>query len=171
MTAIALANIYRGNLTQDADLQKQVAQSRAAGRCLEVELTDSDRQKARIHAVTQCGTAVGIVKKRDWLLTEGDVFATAQKQLIIVHLEASKLMVLSFANEPTGYALALIHLGHVLGNHHYPILVAPDRIYIQLTTDHTRLEDTIHRLGIPGLMVSYEMRSPTQLEFINPHNH
>ena len=162
MTAINLVDTYLGNLTKDLKLQKQVEQCRSAGRCWEVELTYADSKKARIHAVAQCGVAVGIVKARDWLLTEGDVFENAQKQLVVIHLEVQKLMVLSCSNEHSGQALKLIHLGHTLGNQHYPILVTQDKIYIQLTSEHARVEDMIRGFDIPGLIVSYETRSPQQ---------
>ncbi|MEM9007146.1 MAG: urease accessory protein UreE [Cyanobacteria bacterium P01_F01_bin.86] len=172
MTAINLADTYLGNLTTDLNLQNQVALSRTAGCCLEVALTHADRKKARIHAVSQCGAAVGIIKKRDWLLTEGDVFETEQKQLVIVHLEVQKLMVLSVSKDQSGQALALIHLGHTLGNQHYPILVSQDKIYIQLTSDHARIEAMIHSFAILGLTVSYETRSPEQqLDFATAASH
>ncbi|MEL6384280.1 MAG: urease accessory protein UreE [Cyanobacteria bacterium J06626_18] len=146
MTTINLADIYLGNLNQNGNLQKQASLSRTAGCCLEVELTHEDCKKARIHATSKCGIAVGIVKRRDWHLTEGDVFETAQNQLVIIHLKVQKLMVLSVSDEPSGCALALIHLGHVLGNQHLPILVTSNKIYLQLATDHTRIEALIKGL-------------------------
>jgi urease accessory protein len=54
-------------------------------------------------------------------------------------------------------------LGHVLGNHHYPITIVKQKIYLQpgadLAVDLAVVEQTIKQLKIPGLIINYEMRS------------
>lgn len=155
---IHLAKTYLGNLTQDTNLKAQVELRQAAGDCFEVMLTAQDQKKARIHTTATCGAAIGIIKNRDHCLAEGDVIETPEHQLVVVHLEAQQLMVLSLADEQPGYALALIHLGHTLGNHHYPIIVTPDKIYIQLKDDFASPEQLLKAFKIPGLIVTYETR-------------
>ena len=68
------------------------------------------------------------------------------------------------------YAIKLIHLGHTLGNQHYPITIQQDKIYIQLRTDAEAIERTVRGFAIPGLKIEYEMRSPDELLF-SPHQH
>lgn len=171
MIKINLAQTYLGNYLKNLELQQQVEVARALNCCLDVELKQDDQLKSRIYTKSVSGEAIGIVKQRDWTLTDGDVFKTKQQQLLVVHLEAQQLMVLSFLDEQPRSPLTLIHLGHTLGNHHYPILVAKDKIYVQLVADRASIEATIQNFNIPGLKISYETRAPArQVDFTN-HSH
>jgi urease accessory protein len=172
---ITIAQTFLGNALKDAALRYRVEQSRRTGECLEVELTQNDSLKSRIHTQASNGNTVGIIKERGWLVTEGDVFETDLKQLLIIHLQAQEVLVLRFDAAQPASALALIHLGHVLGNHHYPILVTPDCIYVQLVADKQIMAATIENFQIPGLSITYESRSfDRQLAFqshTHPHAH
>lgn len=164
-----LAQTYLGNQLQDP----QLAQRLAAASPMEVTLEPGDRVKGRIYAQTTAGETIGIIKERHWSLAEGDVFQTTGGQLLLIHLQPQTVMVLQL-NQPVSEnnALALIHLGHTLGNHHWPILIEADKIYIQLAGDQTVIERTLRDFEIPGLNVSYTLRSPTQyLNFSSHHHH
>ncbi|WP_414541877.1 urease accessory protein UreE [Nostoc sp. CCY0012] len=167
-----LAQIYLGNLTDNTSLASQVEQARCSERYLEVSISQSDSRKGRIHAHTSSGIAVGIVKSRDWSLQEGDVLETQQGNLLLIHLQEQKLMVLSFT-EPVGdRAIELVHLGHVLGNHHWPIIVQNHKLYLQLAADVEVMESTIRNFQIPGLKIDYESpSSATQLDFSHHTHH
>lgn len=168
---ITIAQTFLGNTLKDAALRDRVEQSRRTGECLEVELTQNDSLKSRIHAQASNGNTVGIIKERGWLVTEGDVFETDLKQLLVIHLQAQKVMVLRCDPAQPASALTLIHLGHVLGNHHYPILVATDCIFVQLVADQQVIEATIENFQIPGLSITYELRSFDQQLAFQPHAH
>jgi urease accessory protein len=159
MTTIDLACTYLGNYLNNQELQQKVEAARAAGCCLEIELNQNDQAKSRIYAKSTSNIAVGIIKERGRILFDGDVFKTQQQKLLVVHLKNCELIALSCSSEQPGYALALIHLGHTLGNHHYPILVTKDKIYVQLVTDKDIIETTIQKFNIPGLKVNYETLS------------
>ena len=149
-----IADIYLGNINDDCDLAK----STAIETCLKVHLTQSDRTKGRIHAYTDCGIAVGIVKSRDRLLQSGDIFQTQSRKLLLIHLQEQKLLVLDFsAIEANTYSTKLVQLGHLLGNHHYPIFIQGDRVMVQLVDNTTIIEKIIRDLQISGLKLSYEM--------------
>lgn len=173
-STVDLAQIYLGNCWQNPELQQQIEIARRSNACLEVELNLEDQRKSRIYARTISGEAIGIVKQRQEKLAEGDVFQTQQQRILVIHLQAQQVMMLSFTNEYTlhqpGDALKLIHLGHTLGNHHYPVLVAPDKIYVQLSGDPTRVESIIQSFAIPGLQITYETRSPDQLIEFTAHD-
>lgn len=171
-----LAQTYLGNQLQDPQLSQQLA----AVSPMEVTLEPSDRGKGRIYAQTTDGETVGIIKDRHWFLAEGDVFQTTGGQLLLIHLQPQRVMVLRLTQPVSENALALIHLGHTLGNHHWPILVEADKIYIQLSGDQALIERTLQDFEIPGLDISYELRtdksalalSPTQyLNFSSHHHH
>lgn len=166
-----LAHTYIGNWISNSGLAERVEQARTEGICLEVYLDQIDSLKGRIHAKSTCGKVVGIIKGRDWSLTEGDVFETERGQLLVVHLEAQKMMVLSFTGEAKGHEIELVHLGHTIGNHHWPIIVRGNKIYIQLAADIEVMELTVRSFEIPGLSMTYESRSfDNQLTF-SKHSH
>jgi urease accessory protein len=160
---IEIAQTYLGNLTEDSNLAAKVTQARQQGSCLEVSLSQGDRQKGRIQAHSSSGVAIGIIKSRDWSMGEGDVFRTQSDRLVVIQLQEQELLVLSFEQPITATATELVHLGHVLGNHHYPITIVKQKIYLQpgadLAVDLAVVEQTIKQLKIPGLIINYEMRS------------
>jgi urease accessory protein len=171
MNTIDLAQTYLGNYLSNQALQQKVEAARAAGCCLEIELNQDDQAKSRIYTKSSSNIAVGIIKERGRALRDGDVFKSQQERLLVVHLRAYELMAISFSNEQPGHALALIHLGHTLGNHHYPILVTKDRIYIQIITDKNLVEEIIQNFNIPGLKITYENQSFENYLKLTSHMH
>ena len=163
-----IAQTYLGNINHNSDLSELVNHET----CLEVFLTERDRHKGRIHTHTDTGVAIGIIKSRDRALQCGDVFQTESGNLILVHLQELELMVLSFSELVSdNVPVKLVHLGHILGNHHYPIVVQDNKIYVQLITDAKVLEKTIKDLHIAGLEINYEMRSPNKHLNFSVHSH
>jgi urease accessory protein len=156
---IEIAQTYLGNLTEDSNLAAKVTQARQQGSCLEVSLSQSDRHKGRIQAHSTSGVAIGIIKSRDWSMREADVFRTQSDRLVVIQLQEQELLVLSFEQPITASATELVHLGHILGNHHYPITIANQKIYLQPGADLRIVEQTIKQLQIPGLIMNYQMRS------------
>ena len=167
---IEIAQTYLGNLQEDKDLAARIRS--ASKECLKVYLSQQDVSKGRIQVQSTSGVALGIIKSRDWVLRSGDVFATESGNLLLIHLQKQKLMVLSFDEPLTAKATELVYLGHVLGNHHYPITIAQNKIYLQLTEDCEVIEQTIRALQIKDLKINYESSSPDQsLDFSHHHHH
>jgi urease accessory protein UreE len=65
----------------------------------------------------------------------------------------------------------LIYLGHVLGNHHWPILVNGDRIYVEMVADRAVMEATVRNVNIPNLCIDYEVRSSANQIQFSSHSH
>ncbi|MGB7413399.1 MAG: hypothetical protein WA902_04240 [Thermosynechococcaceae cyanobacterium] len=170
-----LARLYLGNISTDAALEKRVHQALHSNHCLEVALNSEDRRKGRIYTQAISGESIGIVKDRSWSLAEGDVLQTEAGKLLLVYLKDQCMIVLNFTGNATDHALALVHLGHTLGNHHYPISIHNDSIYIPVTCDRKVIESTINSFNISGLVLSYEQQSPNAIAFSHPahasHNH
>lgn len=166
-----LAETYLGNQATNSALQQQVAQARQAEALLEVYLQTDDRAKGRIHAHSTTGVELGIIKSREQFLSTGDVFITQAGQLLLIHLHTQTVMVLGFNGDVMGHAIDLIYLGHVLGNHHWPILVQGDRIYLEMVADPAVMEATVKNINIPGLCIDYEVRSPDAPLQFSPHTH
>ena len=169
---IEIAQTHLGNLTEDASLAQRVKTARDREQCLEVYLSQTDSRKGRIQAQSTSGVTVGIIKSRDWSLRQGDVFVTESGNLLLIHLQEQRLMVLSFTEPLVDHAIQLVHLGHVLGNHHWPIIIRKNKIYLQPVVDTAIIEATIKDFQIPGLQIDYESRSPEkQLDFSHHTHH
>lgn len=167
---IELAETYLGNLTENASLSERIEKARQSERCLEVYISQTDSRKGRIYTRSNSGIDVGIVKSRDWSLREGDVLETSQGKLLLIHLQEQKVLVLSFTSSVSDCAIELVHLGHVLGNHHWPIIVRDNKIYVQLAADVEVVESTIRDFHIPGLQIDYESRSPNEHLSFSEHS-
>lgn len=159
------AHLYLGNLFDPAvaaDLQQQVIEARQHHKSLDVELTLEDNRKGRIHAHATTGESIGIIKDRDHQLKAGDLFQTESGKLVQIYLQQQRVLAIQVNPEAHPPALALIHLGHTLGNHHYPIVIQDDKIYVRLEDNANRVEAIIRSANIPGLRLTYEQRSADQ---------
>jgi urease accessory protein len=165
-----LAKTYLGNIQENNNLADEIEKACLEENCLEIYLNQIDTRKGRIYTQSLSGIPIGIIKSRDWSLREGDIFATEEGKFLLVHLQKQKLMVLSFSEPVSDRPLELIHLGHVLGNHHYPIIIQENKIYLQLVFDAEVIETTIRNFNIPGLKIDYELRSPQQQLNFSSHN-
>lgn len=171
-----LAETYLGNVNEQVNLTLQVAQAKENGRCWEVTISQSDRPKGRILTRTASGQSVGIVKGRDWLLRDGDVLATAQNHLVLVSIQQQQVMALRIEEGVSNQAIALVHLGHVLGNRHWPVTAHGNTLYVELAAEATLMASTVQEmaqtLDIQGLQVNFEERSPDcALDFSHAHHH
>lgn len=155
-----IAQTYLGNLAEDASLNQRVKS--ACVEHLQVYLSQTDNCKGRIQAQSTSGITVGIIKSRDWSLRQSDVFVTESGNLLLIHLQEQRLIVLSFTEPVEDRAIELVHLGHVLGNHHWPIIIRNHKIYLQPVVDSAIIEATIANFQIPGLRIDYESRSPSE---------
>jgi urease accessory protein len=169
---IEVAETYLGNIDRDRLLAQKVAQEKKSHQLLEVSLTQSDRNKGRIATELSSGVSIGIVKSRNLQIQEGDVFQTNQGNLLLIHLNSETVMVLHFTEAIThNSAMKLVSLGHLLGNHHYPIKIEEHKIYVRLTTESKVIIQMIEKLAIAGLTISWEQVSPLEGLIDREHHH
>jgi urease accessory protein len=163
-----VAQIYLGNINEQSELLELLNPENH----LEVHLKQSDRYKGRIHAHTQTGVSIGIIKTRDRPLQSGDIFKTESGIFLLIHLQTQELLVLDFsALEANILPTKLVYLGHILGNHHYPIAIQNNKIYVQLVTEPKVIENMIKNLHISGLLISYETVAVNQEMTFLSHQH
>ena len=152
-----LAETYLGNVGERDALALKVARSQKENLCLEVTIERSDRAKGRILAQTTAGQKIGIVKGRDWLLRAGDVFALKGNRLLLVGIQSQTVIALTFAEDTQNDSAALIQLGHVVGNRHWPVTIKEKTLYIELVAEAALMESIIRenatRLNIRGLKI------------------
>ena len=161
-----VAETYLGNVNNNSELAQLITSD-----CLEINLQFGDRYKARIHSHINSNLAVGIIKSRDRALQSGDLFRTNSGRLVLIHLQEPELLVIDLsALEANVTPAKLIHLGHILGNNHYPIALQEDRIYVQLVTNKTSIEKLLKDLNISGLKTSYQLPQERKIIF-SSHGH
>ena len=166
-----VAQEYLGNTTEDCNLAEQVKIARNTNNYLEVYLQQSELAKGRILAKATSGSEIGIIKSRDLILRSGDVFETTRNNLLLIELESEQLIVLSFEQSlKENYAMDLVSLGHILGNHHYPIKIDKNKIYVNLITDDRVIIKMITELNIPGLKISFETHKNQEIPHLK-HSH
>ncbi|MEM9215359.1 MAG: urease accessory protein UreE [Cyanobacteria bacterium P01_F01_bin.150] len=179
MASIDCTQTYLGNYFQKRQLQQKIDTARSLDGVIDIELTQAEQKKSRIYTKTKSGDAIGLLKKRDWTFTDGDVFQLEGDRFLLIHLHPQILMTLSLESNHSTDLLKLIYLGHTLGNHHYPIVVTVDKIYVQIPDDSSHLETSIKELNIKGLRIGYETRwqslpeekSPDQILQFTHHSH
>ncbi len=166
-----VAQKYLGNIAEDSNLEQKVKIARDTNRYLEVYLQQSDCAKSRILTRATSGEAIGIIKSRDLVLRSGDVLETATSNLLLVKLEQEKLMFISF-EEPLNdnYAMDLVRLGHILGNHHYPIKINKNKICVCPITDAEIIIKMIEELKIPGLKIDFKTNNDRPIPDPNHHH-
>ncbi len=158
-----LAEDYLGNVSESADVARRVMAAQRSGGCLEVVIGRGDRAKGRILTKAANGQPVGITKGRDWTLREGDVLSTASNKFVLVSLESQQLLALRFEAGVSNQPISLLHLGHTLGNQHWPVTVKGETMYVELVGEVEQMKETLRkvvsRLGIEGLQISLETKS------------
>lgn len=173
--ATKVADRYLGNVKEDNELATQIAQSHDVQQCLDVTIERKDCGKGRIFLQAASGQAVGIVKGRDWQLRDGDVLRTQSNQLVLVSLQKQQVISLQFEPKVNNSPVQLVNLGHTIGNHHWPITLHRETLYVEVADNAEVIEATIHdivrTLGIEGLRIVREFRGGDRtLDFSTNHS-
>ncbi|MEL7142100.1 MAG: urease accessory protein UreE [Cyanobacteria bacterium J06573_11] len=166
--ATIIADTYLGNVNEQATLAEKMEAEKAS--VLQVRIDRCDRIKGRIFATALCGRSIGIIKDRNWLLRDGDVLATQSAEqttkYVLVSLKEQQVIAIRFDPGAHNHAVTLMQLGHVLGNHHWPISVCEDTLYVELVSDASLVASTVKEvvetLNIQGLRVTQESKSTQQ---------
>ncbi|GAB4535382.1 MAG: hypothetical protein Tsb0014_22280 [Pleurocapsa sp.] len=65
----------------------------------------------------------------------------------------------------------LVYFAHVLNNHYYSIARENNKMFVQLTTDKSVIEQIIKNLNISGLEFYYATRSLKREIIFSTHSH
>lgn len=159
---------YLGNTNRDVELARLITLETY----LEVNLQFEDRSKGRIHARTNSGIEVGIIKSRDRTLQSGDLFRSNSGKLLLINLQEPEVLMFDLSTlDPKISCAELVHLGHTLGNHHYPMKIQDKRVFVQLVTDKITLENLLKDLNISGLKLDYRRLQYDHQFTFSPHEH
>lgn len=112
------------------------------------------------------------MKGRDFQLKAGDVFQTNQGNLLLVNLTEETVMVLQFSEATfADNTMNLVCLGHLLGNHHYPIKIEANKVYVRINSEAKVIISLIQELNLTGLTISWEKVSSLDGLTSHPHHH
>ena len=114
-----------GNIGEDSRLGELRRRWQTAGRIETVALTPLDAQKSRLRTVTDQGTPLGMSLRRGSVLRDGDVIYLneSEARMIVARLKSEEVLVITVRPAPSAAELlrVAVHLGHVLGNQHWPV--------------------------------------------------
>lgn len=162
-----IAAVYLGSIKQDSELAARVEKAETV---LEISLQPADRNKGRILAQTSTGEQIGIITDRHRSLDTGDVFFTESGRFVLLSFPAEKVLAVHFEEGMEHIdSSKLILLGHLLGNQHYQIKIAPDRVYIRTSGDSKVIRQQIASLELPGVVMTTE--DLASIEGMTAHSH
>ena len=164
-----------GNLGEDARLGDLHRRWQAAERAETVELTPLEAQKGRLRTVTDKGTPLGLSLGRGTALRDGDVLYLneAEERMIVARLKPEEVLVITV--KPSASAADLIrvavHLGHVLGNQHWPVKVEGTSVYVPVSVDKKVMETVLKTYDLQGIEYRFEQGGVGVIPRVVPHEH
>jgi urease accessory protein len=154
-----------------------VGEERYAGRRIEsLVVSASEASRPRLRMSTDEGTDVAVQLERGSFLRDGAVLHDDGRRLIVVERARERVMLVevdpAFDQYETLRRVALV--SHAFGNQHVPIELDGARICIPITTSEDVARQTVERLSLDGLRVSFEDRPLARFQPIQPtigHHH
>jgi urease accessory protein len=145
----------------------------------ELPLTRWDAQKRRLRKRTRAGRDVAISLAHAGALRDGDVLYAGADATVIAAVEAGEVLVLTLApvGSPADLALRALRLGHVLGNQHWPLRLAPHgdlrgggagavdalEIVVPLALDRRVVEAVIRAHRLDGVSYAFRPAAPGEV--------
>ncbi|MEM6598309.1 MAG: hypothetical protein AAF635_09080 [Cyanobacteria bacterium P01_C01_bin.69] len=166
-----VADQYLGNTHESKEIALQISQAQAQQLCLEVAIARQDCGKGRIFTQTEAQQPIGIVKERTWRLRDGDVLCAQSGQLVLVSLQKQPVIALQFERKALNVPVNLMRLGHIVGNHHWPMALKEETLYVEVANNADVIESTLREaaksLNIKGLHIVREYKTAEQaLDFV-----
>lgn len=164
-----------GNIGEDARLRDMHQRWQAAGGAETVELTPLEAQKGRLRTATDKGTPLGMSLGRGTALRDGDVLYLneSEQRMIVARLKPEEVLVITV--KPTASAAELlrvaVHLGHVLGNQHWPVKIEGTTVYVPVSVDKQVMETVLKTYDLQGIEYRFEERSIGPIPRVVPHEH
>lgn len=106
-----------------------------------VSLSASDAQKHKFRTKTQNGEAVALSLPRHVRISNGDIlyFDSEKNQLITAKVLYPEVMLITFEHlndlAPDHFLSLGFHLGHALGNQHWPAVLKGRTVYVPVAVD------------------------------------
>jgi urease accessory protein len=169
---------YLGSIHTDASVAERVARWRQEDRLEDVTVRDHEARKSRLRLHTSKGHEIGLILSHGRELAAGDVYALEGTNAgILIHLAPQEVMVLlpRPCCDPVERIRRAVHLGHVLGNQHWPLAVVGAEVLVLVIID-TAVMETVLRTHhvLEHFSIRYQHRPWPQEEAtdrITTHSH
>jgi len=164
-----------GNVGDDARLRALYGQCQAAGRAETVELTPLEAQRGRLRTQTDQGTPLGLSLGRGTALRDGDVLHLNETEgrMIVARLTPEEVLVITV--RPAASAAELlrvaVHLGHVLGNQHWPVKIEGMCVYVPVSVDKKVMATVLKTYDLQGIEYRFEQGNVGAIPRMVPHEH
>jgi urease accessory protein len=154
-----------------------VGEERYAGRRIEsLVVSASEASRPRLRLSTDRGTDVAVQLERGSFLRDGAVLHDDGKRLIVVERARERVLLIEVdsALEPHETLRRVALVSHAFGNQHVPIELDGARICVPVTTSDDVARQTVERLSLDGLRLSFEDRPLARFQPLEPtggHHH
>ena len=149
----------RGNVHRDPRLTTAYRDAQAAGRVDEVRLTPLEAQKGRLRVTSIHGTPFGLSLGRGAVVCDGDVlYQDDSGSMVVARITPEEVLVITVRPQasPADVLRVAVHLGHVLGNQHWPIMVEGASVYVPVSVDRTVMETVLRTHGLEGIEYRFD---------------
>jgi urease accessory protein len=144
-----------GNRYDDQQLAEDCQRAAESDGLEHIHLSLDEAVRGRMRVTTDGGTEVGIAVGRDHALRDGDVLYRSDdgQRVVVVTMRAAETLVIRIqpGGSPQDMFELGVRLGHLLGNQHWTLRVAGDRVLVPVTVDRRVMETVLRSHGIEGL--------------------
>lgn len=148
-----------GNIFEDTKLMRKFKLMESSGSCERLKISRLETERSRIRKKTDLGTDIGLVLDSGTVLKHGDVILSNSKKIIIIDQLPEKVIRIEISGlikDP----IALVTLGHVIGNRHKPIEIKENSIYFPIQADS---EVEIFKKLLSGIANNLELKAEEQI--------
>lgn len=145
-----------GNVDNDAELSRRVADHEENGSLERVVIPAKNRHRSRLRVETDAGTDLGIIVD-DPPLCAGDVLVLDDDRAVVVAFEDEEAVVIDLPDASKEGVKTAIELGHRIGNQHWDLAVCTDAAYIPVAADRHIIESVLTESLPSGVEPRYEM--------------
>jgi urease accessory protein len=123
-----------GNIFDDKKLMAKFKQMDSKKNCERLKVSRLELERGRIRRKTDLGTDIGLVLDSGTILHNGDVIVSNLEKFIIIEQLPEKVLSIKIRKLKDNH-VALVTLGHIIGNRHKPIVINYDVISFPIQAD------------------------------------
>jgi urease accessory protein len=164
----------RGNVHHDLHLATAYREAQAAGHVDEVRLTPLEAQKGRLRVTSIHGTPFGLSLGRGAVVCDGDIlYQDDSGSMVVARIMPEEVLVITVRPQasPADLLRVAAHLGHVLGNQHWPFTVEGSSVYVPVSVDKTVMDTVLRTHGLEGVEYHFEECAVGPIPRTIPHAH
>jgi len=145
-----------GNIHSDPDLAAEIEAHEENGTLERVVLDTSDRRKSRLRVETDAGSDLGILVDQPEL-SAGDILFVEDDHAAVIEFEEIEAFVIELPAATDSTLMAVVELGHRIGNQHWDVAVEAGTVYVPVEADKSIIETVLGEYLPAGAETRYEV--------------